>query len=229
MGYNEFYYQYDAGQAALAGLSGFFMVFFILLYLLLAGIGVLSYVLQSLGIHTMAKRRGIHHPWLSWLPLGHVWILGSISDQYQYLVKGRVTNRRKVLLGLEIAMYGVLAAIFAIAASLTYCSVVGDMAAMGALVALFALAYIAFAVLIVVTLVFIYIALYDLYVSSSPDNAVMYLLLSIFISITMPFFVFASRNKDGGMPPRKVAEPVLPELPAEEIPEQKEPEQETEE
>ena len=47
-----------------------------------------------------------------------------------------------------------------------------------------------------------YIAMYDLYLSVNPANAVLFLVLSIFISITEPFFIFFNRNKDGGMPPR---------------------------
>jgi len=48
-----------------------------------------------------------------------------------------------------------------------------------------------------------YIALYDLFTSCDPKNNLLYLLLSIFVSITMPIFIFVCRNKELGMPPRK--------------------------
>ena len=46
-----------------------------------------------------------------------------------------------------------------------------------------------------------YIALYKVYKSCTPKNATLYLVLSIVVSVTQPFFVFFSRNKDEGMPP----------------------------
>ena len=48
-----------------------------------------------------------------------------------------------------------------------------------------------------------YMALYDVYKSMDPDNCVLFLVLSIFINITEPFFLFFNRNKDVGMPPRR--------------------------
>ena len=51
---------------------------------------VVTYVLTSLGLYTMAKRRMINHPWLSWVPVANMWILGSLSDQYRYVARGQV-------------------------------------------------------------------------------------------------------------------------------------------
>lgn len=75
--------------------------------LMCMGIGmvlsVACYVLEALSLYTIAQRRGIRKPWLAWIPVVNVWIVGSISDQYQYVVNRRIQNRRKVLLGLAIA------------------------------------------------------------------------------------------------------------------------------
>ena len=67
------------------------------------GLGILAYILQALALYAIAKRRGIRKPWLAWVPFGNSWILGSLSDQYQYVTKLAVKNKRKTLLGLEIA------------------------------------------------------------------------------------------------------------------------------
>jgi len=48
-----------------------------------------------------------------------------------------------------------------------------------------------------------YIAMYDLYTSCNPQNNVLFLVLSIFFTVTEPFFLFFIRNKDEGMPPRR--------------------------
>ena len=61
------------------------------------------------------------------------------------------------------------------------------------------------AVLAIVNTVFMYMAYYDLFESCKPSQAVVFLILSIFFSFLLPFFVFACRKKDLGMPPRRTA------------------------
>ena len=53
--------------------------------------------------------------------------------------------------------------------------------------------------------IFRYMALYDLFLSCDPQNAVLFLVLSIFVGVTRPFFLFACRNKDYGMSARRDA------------------------
>ena len=216
--YDEYYYGYNAMENTFAGIGGFIVAFVLVFYLLMLGLSIATYILQSVGLYSIAKRRGIHHPWLAWIPFGSAWIVGSISDQYQYVAKGRVKNRRKILLGLLIAIYATLFLFFVIAIAFGYTTFTGDMTTLGFLGALFLLVYIAAFIMAIVACVFNYIALYDVYASCEPHNAATYLILSIFISITMPFFIFALRKKDGGMPPRKAPEPELPELEVVETP-----------
>ncbi len=59
----------------------------------------------------------------------------------------------------------------------------------------------------VVLAVFRYMALYDLYLSFDPENAVLFLVLSIIFAVTEPFFIFFNRQKDRGMPPRAPQQP----------------------
>ena len=65
-------------------------------------LSVAMYVFGSLGLYTLASRRGIRNPWLAWIPVVNVWIIGSLSDQYRYVVKGEEKNKRKTLLILHI-------------------------------------------------------------------------------------------------------------------------------
>ena len=188
------------------GLDFFFVVFMVIYFavlLLTLVFAVVSYVLSSLAVYTVAKRRGIRHSWLSWLPVGNMWILSSISDQYQYLVKGKNKSRRKILLGIMIALLamglpmGILVAM--------------AMFGVGGAIAGVVVLYIAYIALAISGSVFQYMAYYDLYRSCRPDDATLYLVLSILIPITLPFFLFACRKKDLGMPPRKAAPQELPE------------------
>ena len=77
----------------------------LLVILLLNGIAILGaialYVLQSLGLYQIAQRRAIRHSWMSWVPVLNTWILGSLSDQYNYVVYrkfqiGRASCRERV-------------------------------------------------------------------------------------------------------------------------------------
>lgn len=202
--YDYYNYSYDIPEDILLAFAGGM----ILVGLITMVFGLLCYIFMAAGLHRMANRRGIRNGWLAWLPFGDVWVLGSISDQYQYVAKGRVRNRRKVLLGLEIAM--ILATVFiGIGEVFLFGGAmmkVPEIALIAALLVLFLA--VAVTVLTVIFVVFEYIALYDLFNSSNPDNSVALLVLSIFLSFLLPFFVFASRNKELGMPPRKPVAPV---------------------
>ncbi len=179
--------------------------------LVMSLIGLALYILGSLGTYSIAKRRNIRHAWLSWLPIGNSWIWGCISDQYRYITRGQVTNRRKVLLGLSIAQYAPVIAMVVLYVKLVIAMVIPELEHMGPVdmqedlgtVMLMMLVALVTVVLSVVLLVFLYMALYDLYRSCDPDNAVLFLVLSILFSNFTNIFIFAVRKKDLGMPPRR--------------------------
>ena len=194
-----------------------FLGVFLVVMLISSIYSLVVYILHSVGVYSIAKRRGIHHPWLAWIPIAKVWTLGSISDQYQYLAKKKVTNRRKVLLGLTIATEVIAWGVIVIAVKV----IVDAVALIGAgsaittqILSSVMLMYVVYWVMLIVAIVmtvFIHIADYDLFVSSRPANAVLFLVLSIIFSFLMPYFVFACRKRDDGMPAREA--PVQPEAP----------------
>ena len=176
---------------------------------------VVTYVLSSLGFYTLASRRGIRHAWLSWIPVANLWILGSLSDQYRYVARGQVKSKRKILLIINIIclvlgivmMIGMFGTIFHIAGSAAYGYYEEDVAmqVVGPLMGLMGLG-LPVGILSIVLMVFSCMALYDVYMSMDPENAVLFLVLSILIPVTQPFFVFFNRKKDYGM--RRKQEPV---------------------
>ena len=187
----------------LTGFGGFVVVFLILYLGVLFSIvafSVLSYVLYGIGLQTIARQRGIRNGWMAWLPIVDGWILGSVSDQYQYLVKGRIKNRRKQLLFLQIGI-AVLSVLYSMCAT---AQVVYGMPVAGYKVCRYAVG-----VFTVILSVVEYMAYYDLYRSCEPERPISRLVLSIVLPFTIPFFVFACRKKELGMPPRR--EPVQPE------------------
>lgn len=173
-------------------------------------LSIASYVLTALALYTLAQRRGIKNPWLSWIPLVNCWIIGSLSDQYRYVVKGEIKNKRKTLLILNIlnAVLSIALVIAVVAMVITgFQSAMGSMdvfmsGIMGMVFGVLGLC-IPMTVIGIVTIVIRFMALYDIYTSSSPQNNVLYLVLSILFRVTEPFFLFLCRDKDEGMPPRR--------------------------
>lgn len=183
-------------------------------------ISLLSYVLTALAIYTIAKRRGLNKPWLAWIPVVDVWLLGSLSDQYQYVVRGRNRSKRKSLLVLGILSFVLGIAVIILAISLLTQLVLAAMQGvseeylldliMGPLLSMLGLCLPMAGIGIAYTILY-YMALYDVYKSLDPSNCVLYLVLSILIDdVTRPFFLFFNRNKDGGMPPRKQEPAAIP-------------------
>ena len=174
--------------------------------------GIAVYILTALAIYTISHRRGLNKPWLAWIPVINCWLLGSLSDQYQYVVKGENKSKRKWLLALNILKAVLMTAIliFAVVVLGTalsagfhgsyrhgeFMNVIGPVLTMLGFV-------LPLAAITIALCVIRYMALYDVYRSLDPANAVLYLVLSILFSPTEPFFLFFNREKDLGMPPRR--------------------------
>lgn len=222
------YYDYPGLDAA-AGMGGLAGVLagVLVIYLLFFGLSIAMYILQSLGMYSIAKRRGIKHPWMAWLPVTNLWILGSIADQYQYVAKGLVRNRRKALLGLAIAaavLYIVMMVICVGMVVNTFLNIpqieyMPDSEILGlVLTPLLSMLGIALVLEIVaiISIVLQFICLHKLFASCDPEHKTLFTVLSILFAVTIPFFIFACRKKDLGMPPRRdtapTPQPVLPPI-----------------
>lgn len=199
----DFFYSSNGGE--MLGL----VLFYVLYMIAVCGFGIVMYVFRSLGVYTVAKRRGLKHAWFAWVPVADHYLLGCISDQYRYVVKGQNKNKRKILLILDIAFVLCLAVFVAFFVGIAVRGMMGRISESRMLSQLMNGAGIGMALLAVgiAMTVLRYMALYDLYVSVEPKNSTMYLVLSILFRVTEPFFIFFSRNKDEGMPPRKDPEP----------------------
>ncbi len=209
---DEFYG--DIPEELLYGVVGIFL--FVMLTVL--AVRVTFYVLRSLGLYTMAKRREIHNPWLAWLPVGDYWIAGSLSDQYRYVTEGRVKNRRILLLvvALVSGLISNAASVLSMGGMMDYMEylmqeelgvsgeVLLQMSQIGAMLS------IPNAVVGLALFVFWQMTLYDIYQSCDPNNSTVYLILGIVIGVTVPIFLFANRKKELGMPPRRPA-PACPD------------------
>ena len=190
-------------------------------------IGLVGYVLLAFGLYTVAKRRGVRNPWLAWLPFGQSWMLGCISDQYQFVAWRRNKNKRKAMLWLDIIsavlccitlvlLANALVELFRYVDIKTFAMYgevymeedmfahVPDEALMeiaSAMMKVLLPAFLLMGTTIALT-VLRYLALHDLYRSCDPSSATAYTLLSIFLgNIAMGVAVLMCRNKDFGMHP----------------------------
>lgn len=192
-------------------------------------LGLIAYILKALALYTIAKRREINKPWLAWIPLVNVWILGSISDQYRYVTKREVKNSRKILLGLGIAVAVILllelvmliwmvVELILVAGGTMFdwmsiiageeleqlLHVADKMMIPLVLIALLALPLL---ILSIMMIVYQWKAIYDVFRSCDPANATVYLVVSIIGGFILEgveaIFMMVCRNKDLGMPPRK--------------------------
>jgi len=175
-------------------------------------LGIASYVLSSMALYSLASRRGIGKAWLSWVPVLNVWIVGSLSDQYRYVVKDQYKSKRKILLILKL-----VSAVFALAALIAGGFLAADVVKtamygirmeavlrriLGPVLGIAGLVLPIFGLAIASAVVY-FMALYDIFQSMDPANGVMFLVLSILFPVTEPFFLFFNREKDKGMPPRR--------------------------
>ena len=176
---------------------------------------VALYVISSLGLYTIANRRGIQNAWLAWLPIGSMWVLASIADHYRRTVRGEQKNRRTLLVILTAVIFvlalvligNLVQGIFQFAVDMNDMYLDSNYStpedtinrSFATLLSSAGLVFIIFVCTIVV-MVFQFICLYELFASCDPDNKTIFLLLSIFLNIS-GILVFICRNKDAGMHP----------------------------
>ena len=207
--YNELPVNTMDEEALLVFLGIFLTILGVVLVCCLVG-----WIIRSLSLHSIAKRRGIRNAWLAWIPVGSHWILGCVADQYQHLVQGKVTSRRKIMLILG----AVSMVLYTVVYGFSFMQVFAEMgvlpveqAATAALAG--AIPSMLGSVVGIVTLVFYHVCNYDLYRSCRPNAATAFLVLGIIFAFCEPFFYLACRKKDLGMVVPQPEMPAYTELP----------------
>lgn len=76
----------------------------------LMAVGIVNYVLGSMGLYRIAAKRGVPGAWIAWIPLINSWIIGSIVDDFES-EKGIKRKFRVMLLTLALLMIVVCIAV----------------------------------------------------------------------------------------------------------------------
>ncbi len=143
-----------------------------------------SWLLTRGALGTIARNCGIRHAWLTWIPVAHVWVPGSISDHCH---QGR-KSKRKLLLALRILQTVLWAAfIYCVIAGIQDAASIleeGSTKSIAKLMVVYAILdgfwYLIPALILGLWgKVLGYVALYDIYAAFALGRRVLYLVLSI--------------------------------------------------
>jgi len=175
---------------------------YINLYLLIAaGVALwwlLCYILRSRALQRLSANRHLRGGVWAWFPVGIWWVLGNLADDYAQKARGKRQHKRTSMLWLSISRL-VLGCAFAVCAFGIFFFAAPLVLSVAAQILVPVLG-----VLWLVRLIIGIFALRNIYTSCDPDRAVADLIVSIVLPVTIPFILFACRDRDFGMPPAKM-------------------------
>jgi len=191
----------------------FMLIFSLFIQFLSFGLAVAVYIFNALGIMGMMKSFGMKNPGTAFIPVYNSWLFGKVAEESSRRVNGKkplpfgkILLTGNIVPGLLILLYypamGALAVVLFMAIDISEKKGVG--ATDVALVLLFfVITWFVFAVVYLIAVavaVFQYIAVYKIFRCFDPEHAVLFTVLSVVINVTMPFFLFAIRNKEPAPP-----------------------------
>ncbi len=193
----------------------FFFAIFGAIMGLSAILGVVFYVFNALAYYAIAKNRGYNKPWLAWIPFADDYLMGAVADDISRR-QGKNSNYRiwLLVLGIVVTCSGVIVSIVSssIMANMIFSSGMdiiprffgggipfqGNLAnsnELALIVQIMPLFSILLNLISIGYIVVVYIVLYKTFQDYVPQNATAFLLLSIFVGVTLPFLLFSIRNK----------------------------------
>ncbi len=171
------------------------------LYLGLLAFLVLTYVLQSVALFKLAKKRGILNYAMAWVPIGSTWLLGKLADDVNLCRRNKKTHFARNLLVIQlvyiVSLFVIYFGVLITSVSLGLGSTEPSFSpGLMAFFLVFIVLYLALVALIITLYVINYMALYRVFYGYAEENAAVFLVLSIFFSIVQPFLLFYIRNKE---------------------------------
>lgn len=146
-------------------------------------VGGAIYLLQAFGLYRMAQNLGLPSPWMAFVPIASSYLLGLVAERDS---EGRRTLKYSLILLITQIATAVFSGGYFLA--LLAFRLSGNWG-------IFVMFYLIYGSLSIASSVFYYIALYRVYKLYDPDNAPIFIILSIFFSISVPILLFILRNR----------------------------------
>ena len=172
----------------------------VLLYFALIGIAIAEYIMSSYAIFKLAKRRNINNPWLAWIPVANIWMIGKLANDYD-LKNGYNRKWQNVLMALIAVFYVVFILfyslfIFVVIATSMEFGVDFDYDSM--MIGSIIIMYVGLILLFLSGMALSachYICIYKIFESTVPQKAIKYLLLYILVPLAGSICLLKSYNK----------------------------------
>lgn len=193
--YYDFDYGYNTVPSTITGSVIGTLLVFLLVIMLAFIVSVVCYVLMSMGLYKIAKRRNINNAFLAFIPIANSYLLGSVSDDINRTMNKTTKNATKLII-FNIAAT-IISIIFTPFASLS--SLISSMTGFAMVFSVITslIGAVSFVVSVIYS-VFYYISLYSIFKEYAHDKAVLYLVLSIIFYPFASLFMFLIRNKTSG-------------------------------
>lgn len=189
-------------------------VFWLIAVGVATALGLAMYALNGVGVSAMAKKLGVAHPNGAYVPFYRYKILGDVAEAATLRNPGAKRRKYgKILFGLLIGYFAafllffvVFFVIFAIAIASSDVAPLSSGDAFSGLALLLTIlvciaVYIGLMVVAVLLTVFNYMAYYHIYRCFSPEYAVLWLLLTIFVPASAPILMLIlGRNTPAPLP-----------------------------
>ena len=172
-----------------AGMGNNIFVILLFFYGIIFLVSIGFYVLEALGLYWLAQYREHKSPWWAWVPIASWLLMGDLTDEFT-LFKKKFTGRKIIYWFL--AGYGV---VFVAAVLFGICVALGVISQEPVLLVLILLFYLLLFAVLMSMMVLLYILCYNFYKTYKPENASLYLILSIFFSISIPIIIFSMGNE----------------------------------
>lgn len=189
-------FDYNSWVTQFIAYIGPFIGIFILFFAVILIIQIVIYVIQAIGLYTLAKNKDDRCSILAWIPILNWFILGKLIDEK---VKLGSLELKKAHIWMPVAegvflMVSIVTQVISLAGNNMYLTGAGY--ADSGFIMVTSLFTILISLISIVWAVLQYAAYYRLYKIYAPENAVLYLVLSIFFrNLLIPIFIFVIRNR----------------------------------
>lgn len=169
-------------------------VLYIIGLVICLSVNAVFYIFNSIALKKLAEGRQLERPWLAWVPIANGYLLGEIADDIE-AYNGKTANCRKALLWLGIVQTASCLLMLACALIGTAMSSAGNSDGTFYFMPIIVILYVCLFFASTAFIVFRYVAAYKIFKDYAPESATIFLVLSIFLSVSYPFLLFSLRNK----------------------------------